>query len=195
MLQQELKVLDINQGASEVIEPVEEEAKPAEEAAPESPPVEEKPAEEAIPAEEEKPAEEPVAKTLTQKLLETQSQIDVLGASMTAKDAQIDELKAEVARMVEHAEEREAIILKQEEEVVEATKAVEAMKASLANPAAFADAVNGEAEPVADGGSGDDESTGGLNAQYAAITDPKARTKFWKEHGAEIQEERKQKSK
>ena len=157
----------------EVVEEAAEEVEPEEEIAEEI---------------EEDAAEEVEAKTLTQKLVETQSQISANIEMIDAKTAEIEKLNAEISKLKEQAEEREIVISEQQDEVIEAGALVEAMKASLANPAAYADAVDGEAEPVADGGSGEVDG-GSLKEQYAAIKDPKERTKFWKEHSVEMNKE------
>jgi hypothetical protein len=161
-----------------------------------APVVEEEVVEEAADVEEEKAeeieedaAEAVEAKTLTQKLIETQGQITSNIELIEAKTVEIAALEAKITRLTEQAEEREIVIAEQQVEVVEAEELVEAMKASLANPAAFADAVDGEQEPVADGGSGEEESATSLKEQYNAITDPKERSRFWKAHNKEMNKE------
>jgi len=194
-MQEELEVLET--AAEE--EAVEEEV--VEESADES--AEDKEVEESADevVEDEAEEEEVEAKTLTQKLVETESKADELKKAvedaeeslkqgMAAKDAEIAELKDKVERMIEQAEEREELIAKMEVEVGEALQRVEDMKSNLGNPAAFNEAVNGEQTPVEEGGEADAE--GGLYRAFMAIADPKEKTAFWKKHQAELQDEMKQ---
>ena len=83
------------------------------------------------------------------------------------------------------AEEREGVIAAMEAEKAQAVAGVEALKAKLANPA-FSAAVEGEEEAAEDGGAAEDGAT--VLDQLTAITDPKEKSKFRREHAEEITE-------
>lgn len=88
-----------------------------------------------------------------------------------------------IEHLEEQAEEREGVIAAMEAEKALAVAGVEALKAKLSNPA-FDAAVEGEVEAAEDGAV--EVEGASILDQLMAITDPKDKSKFRREHAQEI---------
>jgi len=154
----------------------------------------------AAPAQPEpEPTPEPAAaapdapKTLSQELTDLRAEVKNLrenkDTDLAAAKTKLAEMETKMADMAEKAEEREDVIEGLQGELSAAQQMVAEIKASLPNPVALRQAVDGEETPAEEGaiaaGGGDD--TGDIVAQFRAIKEPMLKTKFYREHKKEIE--------
>jgi hypothetical protein len=137
-------------------------------------------------------------KNLAEQLADRDAQIADLTARIEAAEATVGE-KLEAAKAMEavhsavvaefnaKAEANAAAIAAKEAELVAATAEVENLKAKLASPPdAYKHASDGVKTPVAEGGDGEGKS---YWAQYYAIESGAERTKFWRAHRKDLENE------
>lgn len=136
------------------------------------------------PAEATTDASATVPKTLA-------DEVDALRGKLGAYVLEKKALSDKVSLLKQQAEEREDVITKMEGDLAKAETAVTTLKASLSNPAAFMDAVEGHDGDIKDAVAGD-VAAKSLIEQYKAIADPREKSSFWNANQAGIKAEMKE---
>lgn len=137
-------------------------------------------------------------KNLAEQLADKDAQIADLTARIEAAEVTVGEkleaIKAmeaahgaAIAAAKEEAEAAKASATAKDAELVAAKAEVETLKAKLANPPeAYKHASEGVKTPVSEGGDGEGKS---FWTQYYAIEDGAERTKFWRAHRKDLENE------
>ena len=126
-------------------------------------------------------------KNLAALLDELKSENAELTERVSAAEACVEEkVRALTDLQTLHAQAVAAIDAK-ETAIAEATATIADLQAKLANPAAaYADATEGKADAVAEGGEGSQET---YWQRYHKIEDPKERTRFWRANREALENE------